>query len=290
MIKPNFFIVGAAKSGTSTLYSIIAEHPEVFMSQEKEPSYFVANEDLACLWPDMANNPVSYDEHKYLELFEDAGGARVVGESSTTYSMLPFSAGVAQRIYDFNPESKILFVLRNPVKRAISHYWHRVKRGREDESMQNAITLDSIYMTVSDYATQIEDYYKHFNNNNVNVITLESFSMKPDETIKNIFRWLEIDAESVPENLHEQKHVTPKVVRRQRNLGLLGKIFLPAYKAAKPAIPLSVHEVAKNLFMPKVDRSAVESGTVVKFLEQAQRKRNEKLCKLLDREFPEWEV
>jgi Sulfotransferase domain len=289
MIKPNFFIVGSMKSGTSTIHSVISSHPEVFMSEPKEPSFFVDNEDLKRLWPEMAKNKCSFDNASYLELFQDAGSAKIVGESSSNYTKTPHAPGVAKRISEFNPDAKILFVLRNPVGRTISHYWHAVKREGETRSILEAIKSDSIYLDVSNYVLQIKEYSKYFDKKNIFVITLEEFSKSPSSTIKSLFYWLEIDGDFVPDNLRQRNHETPKKVRRQRKLGYFNRInYRPFYQQVRPIFPRFIRELGRNILLPKVDREAVGMNEVVEYLKRVQQKQNTDLCKLLDRDFSEW--
>ncbi len=290
MNKPNFFIVGAMKSGTSTLHSVLSSHPEVFMSEPKEPSFFVDHEDLKKLWPDMAKEKCSFDEPSYLELFDKAGSANIVGESSSNYTKIPHAPGVAKRISEFNPNSKILFVLREPTGRTISHYWHAVKREGETRSILDSIKSDSIYLDVSNYVLQIKEFLKYFDKKNVLVITLEEFSKAPADTIKNIFHWLEIDDKFIPDNLSKKNHVTPNTVRRQRKLGYLNDFnFRPLYQKIRPIIPRSIRELGQKILMPEIDRETVDLNEVVDYIKRAQQEQVAALCMLLDRKFPEWD-
>ncbi|MCK7578197.1 MAG: sulfotransferase [Chromatiales bacterium] len=115
--KPNFFIVGSMKSGTSTLYEYLSVHPQIFMSPVKEPSYFVDRETLEQIWPDMAEMGFWRGEEYYLDLFKDADQHIAIGEASTNYAKLPRVSGVAERIATFAPEAKIIFMMRDPVER-----------------------------------------------------------------------------------------------------------------------------------------------------------------------------
>ncbi len=101
------------KSGTTSLHSYLATHPQIFMSLNKEPEYFAKQE-------------VFKGEDWYLSLFRSAAGIQIVGESSTTYARLPYFPGVPDRIAKFNPEARFIYVMRDPVERSISQYWFRV--------------------------------------------------------------------------------------------------------------------------------------------------------------------
>lgn len=122
MKVPNFFIVGAPKSGTTSMYHYIKEHPNVYMSDVKEPHYFSK---------DMVGLPThEYSREEYLNLFEDVNDHhRIVGESSTEYLI---STEGLEHIRSFNPSAKILVMLRNPVD--LVHAWHHqmLKQGVEN--------------------------------------------------------------------------------------------------------------------------------------------------------------
>src|SRR3982750_4919552 len=94
--RPNLFLIGAMKSGTTSLHSYLASHPQIFMCPEKEPEFFAKN----AIW--------SRGEDWYLRLFDGATTEPVVGESSTVYSRIPHFPGVAERIAKFSPGARFI--------------------------------------------------------------------------------------------------------------------------------------------------------------------------------------
>ena len=117
---PNLFIIGAMKSGTTSLHEYLNEHPDIFMSNVKEPGYFAE-----CM------NYYPKDLAWYESLFKEAKGEMIIGESSTNYTKLPICTDVVNKIWEFNPDARFIYVMRDPIKRVISHYWHGVKYGDE---------------------------------------------------------------------------------------------------------------------------------------------------------------
>lgn len=110
MTRPNFFIVGAPKCGTTSLYEYLRSHPQVFMPEKKEPEHF--SDDLD--WRNVMLRHRVADRDDYLSLFDPAPAhAAAVGEASTWYL---FSEAAAGAIHDFNPEARIIIMLRDPVK------------------------------------------------------------------------------------------------------------------------------------------------------------------------------
>jgi len=109
--RPNLFVIGAMKSGTSSLHATLAAHPQIFMCRKKEPDYFIEQ----CNW--------SRGERWYLSLFARAGDKPIIGESSTGYTQAPRFHGVPQRIRGFRPDARFVYIMRDPIERTISHYW-----------------------------------------------------------------------------------------------------------------------------------------------------------------------
>ena len=108
-MKANLFIIGAMKAGTTTLHYLLDRHPDIFMSLEKEPQVF-SSKPLA-----------SYDD-----IFEGYDKQKYMGESSTAYTKLPDEPNIAKQIYDYNPDAKLIYLIREPMARAVSHYRHNI--------------------------------------------------------------------------------------------------------------------------------------------------------------------
>lgn len=122
-MKPNFLILGAAKSGTTSLYHYLKQHPQVYMSDPKETRFF------------------ELDYHKGMEFywntyFKGWEGQRAIGEASPSYIYLPY---VPERVKAELPEAKLIAILRNPVDRAFSHWWMTFSLGVENLSFEAAI-------------------------------------------------------------------------------------------------------------------------------------------------------
>ncbi len=165
--KPNFFILGAAKSGTTSLYSYLREHEDIFMSPVKEPTFF-------CDSFQVVPNPVDY-----LALFQGATSQRWIGEASHGYLTCPKSAAL---IRAFAPGARFVVILRNPVDRAFSLYNHMAHNGDEwIGSFEKALDVEErraqdpwfqrhnpqyfynyLYYRSGLYAEQIERYFKLF--------------------------------------------------------------------------------------------------------------------------------
>lgn len=189
-IKPNLFIPGAAKSATSTLHDMLNIHPEIFMSEIKEPHYFT-------------NNVLFKNSEKYYSLFREKGDVLYRGESSTGYMVFPEVP--SNILSEIGEGAKFIFILRNPVDRAFSHYsWVRSK-GREKRSFENAFLYDindelnsnnhlgfgyKNYFKFGLYAEHLNRFFKVFPRENILVITSESLKNNPLQTLNHCFRFL----------------------------------------------------------------------------------------------------
>ena len=139
---PNFFIVGAARSGTTSLDLYLSQHPEIFITLKKE-THFFAREQLPERYrgpgDERMNRLLIRDEDQYTQLFADAGRSKAIGEASAFYLCYPSSADlIAQTV----PDAKIIMVLREPVARTYSAYMFLVRDGRETLGFEEGMSLE----------------------------------------------------------------------------------------------------------------------------------------------------
>jgi hypothetical protein len=193
--KPDFFIVGAPKSGTSSLYRYLAQHPDVFLSEPKEPHFFHNRR--------LPGAPVLGEKNldEYLHLFRGVPKETKAGDASTSYL---YSTNAALEIGRFKPEAKILMVLRNPVDRAYSHYWNHVRDGIESLSFEEALRVEPrrvssrrwcgfYYVEVGRYAEQVARYLEVFGEDSVRIYLFEDLQKDAEGVCQDVFRFLEVD-------------------------------------------------------------------------------------------------
>lgn len=201
MPLPNFLIIGAAKAGTSALYSFLGQHPQVFMSANKEPRYFsFAGATLDPAHPIHATTVTRLED--YVKLFEESGDAVAIGEASPSYL---FNPAAPPRIKEMIPNVKLLAILRNPADRAFSHFMHFVKLGWETtydfRQALNAVEgLDhngwfprKDYLSFGFYGEQLARYYERFDRTQIKVLIYEEFRAAPEPALKEIFGFLNVD-------------------------------------------------------------------------------------------------
>lgn len=207
---PNLFIVGAPKSGTTSLYEYLRGHPQVFMAVVKEPCYYAA--DLAF---DHSGNFLVYerDAKLYDELFADAGDAKVIGEASTRYLYSHDAPGL---IHQASPDAHIVAMLRNPVDMIHSLHAHKLAAGTEDiADFEQALDAEadreqgrrlpahsnpklSTYRDRALFGEQLPRWFDEFGRDRVKVIIFEDMVRGPETEFRALLEFLGIDPTYMP--------------------------------------------------------------------------------------------
>lgn len=275
--RPNLFLVGSMKCGTTSLHNMLAAHPSIFMCQNpKEPAWFAGgNSGKTAAW--------------YLERFAGARGERYAGESSTDYTKAPRLGGVAAKIKAFAPDARILYIMRDPVARAVSHYWWEVEYAAEGRSFPGAMKASREIADVGNYAMQIAPYLEAFGRERVYCLTMEALTADPARAMGAVFDFLEIEAfETAPDELAHDNRGKTSVPRVSGPFSRLKGT--PLWAAAKAVMPPALRHQAKSAFSKPVDRviPAAEMAAGVALIRPRLLKETEALSRLLGRDFPEW--
>ena len=288
--RPNLFIIGAMKSSTTYLHGLLNAHPDVFMSDPDEPSYFVDPDELKKLWPEMWRSGIWRSDEAYLQLFQSAGTAAIVGEASTNYTKLPLTTGVAERLHAFAPDARLIYLVRDPVKRSLSHYWHMVRYHAEHRSIAQALRDEVQYVAVSHYSMQLRPFLELFGRGQIAVLTHEQLVRAPAATMRELSGWLGIDPAGFDNaTLVPALNVTPEVVSQPTWNGIPRRVrqTLPI-DLVVPYMPrwlrASLHRAATR----EVRRSSVQIADAIMYLQQIQRPQVHDFANLLGRDFPEW--
>ena len=207
---PTFFVVGAAKAGTTSLHRYLQQHPQIYMSPIKEPSYFASEIRAASLSPAferrMSNSLISEWED-YLKLFENMNGQAAIGEATPSYLWSATAPGAIRlRI----PDAKIVMILRDPAERAFSHYLHHRAEGltrwtfREqiEQSLRNENRKFSIlypFLELGLYFQQVKRYLGLFPRENVRIYLYEEAWRRPQCLFRDLFEFLGVDAAFEPD-------------------------------------------------------------------------------------------
>lgn len=191
VFPPNIYLIGAQKSGTTTLAYLLSQHPDLCLSNPKETHFFSHNWDKGIAW--------------YQEKFADDSAVCI--DASTTYAMAPLSeprnsvgfkkcfTSVPQRIYSVNPNAKFIYLLRDPVERTYSGYWHYFARGVETQEFGEAIRSDSFYLDVSNYYGQLSFWLEYFPIESFLFILFEDLRKEPQKVAEECFKFMEVNIE-----------------------------------------------------------------------------------------------
>ena len=144
--RPDFIVIGAMKSATTTLHEQLARQPGIFMSRPKEPNFFSDDAIHARGWS------------WYSSLFRPASAADLRGESSTHYSKLPTYPRTVERLARDLPRLKLVYVMRHPIDRLVSQYVHEVTAGRIAMDLREALVRHPELIDYSRYSMQLQPF------------------------------------------------------------------------------------------------------------------------------------
>lgn len=240
----NFLIIGSAKCGTTSLAAYLAQHPQVFMSVPKEPTFF-GSEGTSGL----SNGPHDEDRayhsrvittiEQYKALFDGVKDEKAIGDASIFYLYFPKAP---EQIRKYVPQAKMFAVLRNPADRAYSAYLHTVRQARERRSFEEALRLEPErirdnwnslwhFKAMGFYYEQVKRYFDMFGRDQVHIYLYEDMQQKPLQLIKEVLDILEIDSSSF----------APDMSRR----------FKESYIPKKPALEMFLHQTQYKIVMSR---------------------------------------
>jgi hypothetical protein len=177
---PNLVVIGGLKCGTTSLHHYLNLHPEIGMSRPKELNFFV--EEL--------NWPLGRDW--YASHFRDADPVR--GESSPHYTNRPRFDGVAERVAATLPAARLIYMVRDPIDRMLSHYLHNIGGGYDDRPLEEALSdPDTAYVDRGRYFFQLEPYLERFDDERIQVVTREELKRDRAATMRRVFGFLGVD-------------------------------------------------------------------------------------------------
>lgn len=195
MNKPNLFIAGFAKAGTTALFHYMLKHPNVFCNHYlKEPRYFsYENFKKSKAYKYILKNAIS-SESDYLSLFSKASTQNYIVDGSVYYASF---FGIAEKIKKFSPNAKIILAIRNPIDRFYSHYMMHIRNGLDkitfDEFYKNPYSSEGLnLLEIGNYYEHISEYIKVFRRENIYVAIYDELVNTPDIFYKKICNFLDI--------------------------------------------------------------------------------------------------
>jgi len=215
---PNFIVIGAARSGTTSLFQYLDAHPQIGMSPVKELNFFSrpAYEKKGVNW--------------YQDRFPKRDNLLAIGEASTSYTTYPYAPDVAARIAAYNPEIRLIYVVRNPLERYISHFLQRTKAGTEtrqfDETFQDL--EKETFTWQGRYYYQLSQYLRVFPKDQLLVISFDRIKSDTNQVVQDLYHFLGV-SEFSTEEVTSKTHNAAGNVYRKKLFGLLVLRFYRAY-------------------------------------------------------------
>jgi hypothetical protein len=291
---PNFFLVGAPKAGTTSLFQYLGQHRDIYISPVKEPNYFaneIRFENLTDEFQrmDLANRrsgPIS-EWKEYLRLFQGATGEAALGEASVCYLWSKTAPGNIAANF---PDARIIMVLRDPVERAFSQYLHMLTYASSPTSFREHFEaglkseskrIGKLYpfLEFGLYYEQVRRYFAHFPREQVGVYFYEDYARSPIPLVQDIFRFLSVDPSFEPDL--SMRHAIPLVPRSYflRRLGV--------WESVKNWIPPGLRKRLRRVAFRSREALVVEPDDRARLLEY-YRKDIRNLASLLDRDLSAW--
>jgi len=279
---PDFLIIGASKCGTTTLFDRLARHTAVRMASIKEPCYFSLDEQYA-KGPDW-----------YASLFEGARPEQKCGEASTSYTRWPKLPHVPVRIRQANPEARLIYIMRDPVKRAESLYAYRMRRSATMSFEEHLEQNPALYLDAGRYADQIDHYLKVFNREYMLFLLLEDLQRDPCEVLNKVQEFLDLPVRDLtadgdaPSNVGMERRVRWRTTRRLRRV--------PGASTLLDATPASWRRAALRAFCKTPIGRRIESVSIPASMTEATRRQlaehfadsNRRLAQMLGRDLSHW--
>lgn len=224
---PNFLIIGAAKSGTTSVYNYLKQHPEIFFSPVKEPNFFLVENKYeewqrTPLKRELSKNFI-WTLEEYLKLFDAVKKEKAIGEASPTYLNSPEAA---KNIKRYIPNAKLIAILRNNADRIFSAYTMFVRLGHEKRTFEQALSdeinqkMTGGYMQQGFYFDRINLYYKEFSRDQLRIYLYEDLKNRQMWLLEDIFKSIGVDQTFEPDT-SQSHNVTPKMAINSKMGSLL---------------------------------------------------------------------
>lgn len=296
---PDFLIVGGARSGSTSLFEYLRQHPRIFMPDFKEPCFFIfANEPPNYSHPKNLRAFSVWQIEEYVKLFDNAAEGQMLGEASANY--LLFFDKVIENIKKYVPRSRelrIIIILRDPVERAYSQYLRSILVGNESSKVSFEDALDKIqerlshnwflsydYIGYGFYYEKVKAYLDNFQN--VMVCLYDDLKRDTEGLVKDIFRFLGVDDSFKPDI--RRKHNPSGIIRSE----LLGRMLESAMNSKNllvKMVPSSIREaIAGRLRMLNIGVKPEMKEETRRYLRELYREDILKLQHLIKRDLSAW--
>jgi len=302
---PNFLVIGAGKSGTTSVYHYLKQHPEVFMSEVKEPNFF-ALEGVTKINGYTESDPEGFNHYPwavtnlidYKSLFNNVGHQKAVGESSTMYQYMEKAPA---NIKKYIPNAKLIAIFRNPVDRLYSRYLHLAREDREPtKKFEDCLIKGNIWWQKNDliqegfYFTHMKRYFEDFDHDKIKIFLYEDLKDNPKKLIKEMYQFLEID-DSFEPDMTIRYNVSGKIKNRFFNQLIGQKSILKNTVATISPFLFRILKNSKqfkksvtNLRVKNLSRPPIKEETRRRLINEVYRDEILNFQKLIGRDLSTW--
>lgn len=262
--KPDFIIIGAMKCGTTSLHYYLRNHPDIYMPREKELDFFVEENNYG--------KGVSWYTSKFKSQY------LLNGEASPNYTKAHLFVGVPEKMYRLLPDVKLIYLYRDPIDRAYSHYIHSLSSGREKNNLEKALTENSNYILTSLYHWQLEQFLEFYSRDQLLILDSGELRKNRENALKKIYKFLGVDYFYNEEIIEKNRQSSSLKTRRSK----FNYLFLNTNTGEylKKIIPEEFKQFYKKLTEKKLDQPEL-SDTLKKELQGLVKEDQRKFMDLL---------
>ncbi len=296
---PNFLIIGAARSGTTSLHRYLSSHPEIYMSAVKEPNFF-AQENGRFDYADSAPGQKIrirlsvLDPKKYEALFRHVTHEKAIGEASPSYLGSP---GAAARIRKAIPSVRLIAILRHPAERAYANYMGRLRDGRESnldpyDALGGALRgrgpgwRSEVYIGMGLYHERLRPFFERFDGERIRICLFDDLVRDPQSVLSELFSFLGVDPGFEPDTSIAHN---PSGMIANPALRMVWTKSKPLGARLGRWLPEPIHAAAWSLVRRNLSRPPFPPDLRAALIERYRPDILE-LEKLLDRDLSDWLV
>ena len=282
---PKVYFIGAQKSGTTALAHLLDKHPSICLSDPKEPDYYSKNRNKGLDW--YQNLFADHDEQILVDASTSYTSARLLEYDGNNCAGNLDLFDIPHRIHTIVPDARFIYMIRDPVERTYSSYWHNVRRGVEKNTFRDAITSNSYYLRLGDYSGQLQLYLDYFSHSAFKIFTFEKFKKEPEGVLEEIFQFLDVNKHiepSIDDHRHQSFTYPSWINALDTVLKPIGGFVDPASKV-KQLLPASVQSSLFGIMTKKIPEMKAADR---EFLRDHFKLKKSNLEKMLDIKLDEW--
>ncbi len=301
MTMPNFLILGVPKAGTTALYAYLNQHPQIYMSPNKEPHFFAfegKKPDFCGAGDDQAwtNTSSVVDLQAYQQLFQGVSQEKAIGEASTQYLYIPQTP---ERIQHYLPQAKMIAILRHPVERAYSHFIYMRQNCREtltdfaqaleaeEQRIKNHWAPAWHYQQQGYYSVQLQRYFNRFHRDQIRIYLYDDWKRHPLTVFQDMLQFLDVDTRFVPD-MNTRYHII-NALPKNRNLYTFLTQENPIKTALRQLVPAQIRKpMAAKVYRKNFEKPQRLTAEMRRQFTPRFRDDILKLQDLLDRDLSHW--